>query len=142
MAAYNDAIKRTVNPTWVNEFKGQGRSRNTYTLNGTQWLHISLCEHSNCQLHNMSILYSDTNGKVMALVADASTYFTGKPANAAKSLLLTLHDEIFSGKGSIEKRLYETDYYDKILESEKRRRENRSSTQRLIGTLIDIYIED
>lgn len=142
MTAYERAIKPFVNPAWINEFSGTGISRETFTLDGVEWLHISACVWDECQLHNMNLLYNEEGGEVVALVADTVTYFVGKPSDEAKSLLLTLNDKIYSSRGSIERRLYEPDYYNKILESEKKRRENRTPTEKLIGTLINIYVED
>ena len=142
MEAYNDAVKSTVNPDWVDKFEGIGRSRETHVLDGLNWLHISFCDYESCRLHNMNILYSEQSKKAVALIADEATYFVGNPNSELISLLLTLNDNIYSSRGSIEKRFYEPGYYDKVVQNEKKRRENRTTTQKLIGTLIDIYIED
>lgn len=142
MKAYSKAIENTVNPYWVSEFDGIGRSRETYELNEQAWLHISFCQYDNCKLHNMNILFNESDSKAVAIIADESTYFVGQPSDEMKSLLLSLNDTVFSTTGSIEKRLYNKDYYSKLVETEKNRKENRSNTEKLIGSLINIYIED
>ena len=141
--AYIDAISKTGNPDWINNFKGIGRSRDSFNLDGTQWLHISLCDPDNCTLHSTTILYSQNSNKVVALISDQDTYFVGEPSDSAKSLLLTLHSHIYSIRGdSVEKRLYDPETYTRMQARHKKNGAKIAPLVKLYGMLVDKDIED
>jgi len=141
--AYHDAIAQTLNPDWVNKFQGTGRSRDSYTFANTDWLQISLCDPENCGRHSMTILYSDEKNKAIALISDRVTYFAGEPSDSARSLLLTIHSDIFSSRNdSVEKRLYDPDNYARMQAWYKQESDRMAPVIKLYETLVNIDIKD
>jgi len=140
MSAFQATLKNRQIDNWVSDFNGVGQSHAELKLDGDNWTYISLCKIENCSVFNLSVLYNKKRNELFGLINDRKTFFTGNPPEQFKSALLSLHDKNYS-KYNIEKRLYDTSYFNHVIAGQKRVQRARSKSPNLGETLIDIYVK-
>jgi len=111
MSAFKLTLKNKQISNWVSNFEGIGQSQSELNIGGD-----------------------------FGLVNDSNTFFIGNPSDELKSALLSLHDENYS-QYSIEKRLYDTNYFNNIIAAQKQVRKARSKSPSLGDKLVEIYIK-